>query len=140
MARRIKQTSDEGRESIGEALALFESATPVAPNRTASVKKCIDAYHDAFLAKMTFKPRMGSSAGRFARELKVDLIPAWGEAAVLEVIAAFFTVNGYWSRFDYSIPIFLRYAQEIKVAISGPRKLDARTSENIEAARRAARR
>lgn len=109
--------------------ALGEVPQPPAP-----VKRCIDAFHVAFLARHGFKPRI--SGGKDGALLK-QLIATWGEADVLILIGEFFaTTDPRVLRSDYTIGAFVSLAQHLKLRQHG--MIDARTAENLDAAARAA--
>lgn len=103
---------------------------PMPKRKTSSGKeasgaaKHIAQYHDTFLAKFGFKPTQLPRFGKVAKELAA----AWGDDAVTEVIAKFFTTRD--PRIvgsDYGVGIFQREAQRLRMA---QRALDPRTAAN----------
>jgi len=105
-----------------------------------AVARCIDHYDAEFQRRHGFKPdRRGY--GRFGKDLR-DLLETWTEQNVLDMMEDFFYDNdprvlrGNWSTAD-----FANLAQYLRIKrTSGAPILDARTANNLDAARRATQR
>lgn len=107
---------------------------PVVSKEKAPVKKCLDAFHNAFVARFGFKPRI--DGGKDGKHMK-DLIATWSEQDVLDLIAEFFsTRDARVVRSDYSVGALYNLAQHLKLRQHG-HYIDQRTAENVDAAVRA---
>lgn len=99
----------------------------------APVSKCIDAFHDAFVRRFGFKPKI--DGGKDGANLK-RLIATWDERVVLELIEEFFTTRDpRVARSDYTIGAFYNLAQHLRLRRQTIQ--DQRTAENMDAASRA---
>lgn len=103
-----------------------------------AVKRCIDLFHELFEQKHKFPPRR-SDYGRFAKELKRDLLPSWGEDEVVKTLRDFFsTRDARVQQSQYSASDFLFHAQRLRILRNGGQaQADTRTAHNRDAAMRA---
>lgn len=126
----------KGKKDKEEAFALVSAAgsTRKVPSEKAAVPGCIDAFHDAHVARLGFKPLI--HGGKDGAHMK-KLLATWDDATVRSLIAEFFeTRDPRVERSDYSIGAFFSLAQYL-MARRARGVTDWRVADNIEAARRA---
>lgn len=113
--------------------AKAETTERPAPNP--AIKRCIDAYHQAFLQRFGFKPQI--HGGKDASHFK-QLLATWGEPVVMELIEDFLsTTDPRVLRSDYTVGALYNLAQHLRLRREGHR-IDERTAHNLDAAARAA--
>jgi hypothetical protein len=120
----------------GETTAVAKKAKakrPRAENADA-VQRLETAYAEQFERRWGFKPIR--NYGRERKELgELERQEGWGEAAVAELLPVFFsTADRKVTSGSYSLSEFVRTAQYLRQL---NRRLDPRTAENVDAARRA---
>ena len=108
---------------------------PKAPNP--AIKKVIDAFHVAFLARFGFKPVIhGGKDGAHIQKL----LATWDEETVLWLVAEFFaTTDPRVLRSDYSLGALFSLAQHLLLRHQKGALTDERTAQNFDAASRASR-
>lgn len=109
----------------------------VTPESDGVVARLYEAYYKAFEERFGMKPI--SEGGYGAKRLK-ELATAWGEDAVLELIAEFFrTKDNRIDGSNYKVADLFNNAQRLRINMHkiGPREpSDRRTAENVDAATR----
>lgn len=106
------------------------------------VARVIDGFHDRFVVKFGFKPKIsGGKDGVLAKQLLAWAQDDGGFATVCELLDEFFaSVDPRVVRSDYTFGAFASLAQYLRVKRANPvASMDRRTLENIEAGARAAR-
>lgn len=104
------------------------------PVGESAVPKVIERYHERFLSRFGFKPKI--SGGRDGKHVK-ELVAAWGATAVLGLVDEFFsTTDPKVTRSDYSLQAFYTLAQGLMIA-SAVGKPDQRSAEIMDAVSRA---
>lgn len=97
-----------------------------------AIKRCIDRYHERFIARFGFKPQI--HGGKDGAHVKA-LLATWGEAVVLGLIDEFLsTTDPRILRSDYTIGALFNLAQYLRLRSTRP---DERTATNLDAAARA---
>lgn len=100
-----------------------------------AIKRCIDAYHDAFVKRFGCKPLI--NGGKDGTHFK-HMLATWGEGEVLTLVQAFFeTTDPRVRRSDYSVGAFYALAQHLRLR---DERIDHyRTAANVDAVARATR-
>ena len=102
-----------------------------------AVKRAIDAFHAAFLARFGFKPAIhGGKDGTHFRQM----LATWDEEIVQWLIAEFFrTTDPRALRSDYTVGALFSLAQHLLLRKNG-HTTDQRTAEIMDTASRATQR
>lgn len=126
----------QSAQAVGPDL-LGEEKLAVRPaRRRGDVQVCLDAYHDGFVARFGFKPRI--VGGKDGKHFK-DLLALWGRDEVLALLREFLTTTDpRVLRSDYTIGAFSSLAQHLRLRQAG-NHIDARQATNVDAAVRATR-
>lgn len=100
-----------------------------------AIKRCIDRYHDGFVARHGIKPII--NGGKHAALFK-SMLATWGEPAVVGVIDEFVAGNDQWAvRCGWTVEALYNVAQRM---LTRAQQVDSRQDSNRDAAQRATQR